>query len=85
MIADQLARAVWRTQVTLASSVAIDQTPVLTEDTLCVLVDEALAQEGVVSGARIDEVRDAILHLSEIQTLKTQGAGFVARTPVAGA
>ncbi|GAC1307768.1 MAG: hypothetical protein NVSMB21_12180 [Vulcanimicrobiaceae bacterium] len=39
----------WRTQTTLARTVAFAETPALNEETLFVLVDEALAAEGIVA------------------------------------
>jgi hypothetical protein len=81
VIADRLARAAWKTQVMLASTVAIDETPALTEETLFVLVDEALAEEGIVTGARFDEVREAIAFLAQVSMLKRNESGCVALTP----
>lgn len=45
VIAQRLARAAWQTQVMLAKTVAIAETPSFSEDTLFVLTDETLASE----------------------------------------
>jgi hypothetical protein len=82
VIADRLVRAAWRTQVTLAQTTAIADMPALTEDTLFVLVDEALAGEGVNAGARLDETREAIMVLTIGGALKAVANGFfVCRPP----
>jgi DNA primase len=81
VIADRMTRAAWRTQVTLAGSVALADTPTLAEDTLLVLADEALAAEGVVAGATLDEARSAIALLVASGTIRNEGAGFIISRP----
>ena len=81
VIADALAKAAWRTQVMLATTVPIAQTPVMSEDTLFVLVDQALAADGIVSGARLDETRAAIDAMIVNRLLARDGEGFVVRQP----
>jgi hypothetical protein len=83
VIADRLARATWHMQVTLASTVAVSETPVLTEETLFVLVDQALSADDGTLGAKLTEVREAIGTLVDRGTLRRDGDGFVAITPYA--
>lgn len=83
VIADRLVRAMWRTQTTLARNVAIAETPVLTEETLFVLVDDALAAEGIVAGARLDETREAIVALEDEGLIRSASTSFIAILPCA--
>ena len=83
VIADRLHRAAWHTQTTLAQTTVVADMPTLTEDTLFVLVDEALAAEGIDAGARLAEVRDAIAMLEINGTLKAAASGFFVRRPPA--
>jgi hypothetical protein len=86
VIADQMARALWQTQVTLATTVPFEQMPVIGEDTLFILVDQALAAEGLMDGARLDEARAAIVLLLDTGALRHEGVGFVAcRLPATSA
>ena len=83
VIAQRLAHAVWQTQVMLAKTVAIAETPSFSEDTLLVLADEALASEGVVAGAHLDETRDAIVRLVDLGVLRAYQGGFIVVAPQA--
>jgi DNA primase len=81
VIADRMAHALWQTQGTLATTVPFEQMPVIGEETLFILVDQALAAEGLTEGARLDEARAAIALLLDTGTLRREGAGFVACRP----
>ena len=81
VIAQRLARAAWQTQVMLAKTVAIAETPSFSEDTLFVLTDETLASEGVVTGAHLDETREAIASLLHTGVLQAFEDGFVVVRP----
>jgi hypothetical protein len=81
VIADRMVHALWQTQLTLATTVPFEQTPVIGEETLFVLVDQALATEGLTEGARLDEARAAIVLLLDTGALRREGAGFVACRP----
>ncbi len=68
----------WQMQVALATIVPFEQTPVVGEETLFILVDEALAAEGLNDGARLDEAHTAIALLLDAGALRREGVGFFA-------
>jgi hypothetical protein len=84
VIADQMARALWQTQVTLATTVPFEQMPIIGEDTLFILVYQALAAEGLNDGARLDGAHAAIALLLDTGALRREEVGFIACRPQTG-
>jgi hypothetical protein len=77
-IADFIVRLGWQLQVNLArGGVLAADSPVLTEEVLAVLVDDALIRAGVVGGASRTESEEAIRRLVDQGALRAAATGFV--------
>ncbi len=85
VIADLIAHRGWQTQLTLARGVPPTESPALNEETLFVLVDDALVRAGVTTGASRAEAEEALRLLQERGTLRpaASGTGYVVRVPPA--
>ncbi len=83
VIADLIARLGWQTQLTLARGVPPTESPALTEETLFVLVDDALVRAGVTTGASRAEAEEGLRLLQARGTLRpaASGTGYVVRVP----
>jgi hypothetical protein len=82
VIADVLARVGCEMQRRLASGVPLSETPRISEETLFVLVDDALMREGVAVGASRADAQKAIRLLEARGELRaTEGGGYVVVVP----
>ncbi len=83
IIAQLIARQGWSVQQSFARGVPVGQTPILTEETLFVLVDDELIRLGVTSGATIDEAREAIRQLEASGIVRAFDNGLIVTQPQA--
>jgi DNA primase len=82
VIADRLHRSAWRTQTAIAGGVPLTQAPALLEETLFVLVDDALVAEGLINGAPREEFEAAFALAVANGRLVSDGQhGYVAAFP----
>lgn len=63
VVADIIHRQLWAAQRAVAASVSLPETPVFSEDSVLLMVDEVLAADGVVGGATRAILRQAIQRL----------------------
>ena len=85
VIAGLIERLGWQTQNALAPEVPFAEAPALTEETLFVLIDEALVHDGVTSGATRAEVEAALEVCNVRGVLHKTANGYIVETPPAKA
>ena len=86
-ISERILRVGWRAQAMFASKIAPNETPVLTRDTLLLLVDGELVSEGMTIGAAPEEYGAAfemLIARRALQPFGDTGDAYVVAQPITG-